>query len=157
MPSIQSHPGLPGRLATIGMVVGSLAVAAGATLVLWSLARGALPGWSAGEGAALSRAMATLPGVVLCLVGLGLVLRSLHLRATLETLSAVRTLQQGLRQTVPLSREPIRAEATAPDAPAPARPPAAAVAVPELRASKANPIKGKPFTPHPIFMARPPR
>jgi hypothetical protein len=53
----------------------------------------------------------------------------------------------------PVTPKPKVKVMTAPPMPVAARP----AAQPDRKASKAEPIRGKPFQPHPIFMARPPR
>lgn len=100
------------------------------------------------------------------MLGLGLVLRSTHLRATLETLDAVRDLQKGARQAPrpplhdpraalrPVEMSPLHG--AKPDI-RPVEGPAPRIATKELRASKNGPTGDKPMKPHPIFSARPPR
>ncbi|MGB3409023.1 MAG: hypothetical protein WBA67_16195 [Jannaschia sp.] len=141
---------LTGRFATVGICVGALSITGGLALVAIALIEGAAPAASGPEGI-VAVAMATFPGVVLGVLGLGLVLRGMHMRLTLETLQALRQASGQVRNRAPAVPTDVRAELRAVETdPAPSH-------QSELRASKANPIKGKPFRPHPIFMARPPK
>ncbi|TFL19278.1 hypothetical protein [Jannaschia formosa] len=188
------------RMAAIATIIGTGGVIAGLGLVGLAVLTGGLPGLpEAGWLVGLA------PGLVVALLGLGLVMRGVHLNATLDTLASIRLLQEethrartqaavyshAMREPMPPLRATAQMEAAKPVAMPAAKPavmpaakPAPAMAAagadagtaagsprvaqmtPPLkrepvqstqRASKATPIKGKPFQPHPIFMARPPR
>lgn len=172
------------RLAAVAIGVGLVAVALGIAVLVMAGLAGGVPGLDLGSTGTV------LAGLAACLLGFGLVIRGVHLNATLETLANVRLLQEethrartqaavhshAVREPMPELRpvaqmaKPAAVPAVAPAAPAERAKVVASATVSQMpvpaqrataqtdrKASKAEPIKGKPFQPHPIFMARPPR
>ncbi|PWJ21673.1 hypothetical protein [Jannaschia seohaensis] len=170
------------RMAAVAIFLGIGAVIAGMGLLGIGAMTGGLPGLPS-----LGWLGALLPGAVVALLGLSLVMRGMHLNATLDTLANIRLLQEethrartqaavhshAVREPLPELRTTSQMQmAQAASNPAPkvtakvtsgpgsatvAHMPKRASIQTEQRASKSAPIKGKPFQPHPIFMARPPK
>ncbi|UWQ18235.1 hypothetical protein [Jannaschia sp. M317] len=144
---------LPRSFAALGIAVGVLSVAGG--LFAAALALGQGEGVASGPGALATRA---LPAALLIALGLSLMLRGVHMRLTLEVLSLLRMQSRPTPIRAPAPRvTPEETPATyAPSSTVPG--PAKRRVTPAIsRASTSEPIKGKPFEPHPIFMARPPK
>lgn len=147
--------GLGTRLSGLAIGIGAAVSCAGAALTAIGIITGGLPGLGLPEGTSLGL-WAAVPGFLILGVGINTALRGMHMRATYLALSQIRALTPMRHTPAPAPR--VMAQPTAPGVVRlPDEPQTQPRQPEEIRASRTNPIKGKPFQPHPIFMARPPK
>ncbi|MEO0862230.1 MAG: hypothetical protein AAFY65_16590 [Pseudomonadota bacterium] len=148
------------------IVAGAIAMCMGLVVGSVAMISGHLPGLPAAETTVAAHLWAGIPGALLVLFGAGLVLRGVDLRLSYRILAELRALD--LQQQAHAARTPLVRTTASQSAcqnpnvptvtPQQPNPEPVTAHIPQrqvVRASRDAPIKGKPFQPHKIFMARP--